>query len=202
MPGRSGQCRIYYALRAQEQPVSRGGHRSRGDRRALGTRAHRRRSRSAADGRGGEHGWQPPIEQSDRAIDWLQDDTALVLRKIHSADGAPGVHDVLLERRFSLFDAHREPDLTGEPGALIARRDGPSAAPRATALFGSGSCSPSILRTRSGVRPLRRSGPSQPPYCPSSALQPRASQPAATRDPLRGASVRSVICISISITGL
>ncbi|MFZ1098963.1 MAG: hydrogenase maturation protein [Steroidobacteraceae bacterium] len=68
------------------------------------------------------HGWQPPLRQAQRAIDWMHDDSATVLRKIHSADGFPGVEDVLYGRRFRLFDACSEGRLTGAPGALIARR--------------------------------------------------------------------------------
>jgi putative two-component system protein, hydrogenase maturation factor HypX/HoxX len=71
--------------------------------------------------RGDDQGWQPPLRQSQRAIDWARDATALVLRKIHSADGAPGVEDLLFDRRFRLFDAHPERRLAGRPGTLIAR---------------------------------------------------------------------------------
>jgi putative two-component system hydrogenase maturation factor HypX/HoxX len=71
-----------------------------------------------------EHGWQPPMRQLDRAIDWGRDDTATVLRKIHSADGFPGVEDLLFNRRFRLFDAHSEGCLAGRPGMIIARRHG------------------------------------------------------------------------------
>lgn len=70
----------------------------------------------------GRHGWQPPLLQAQRTIDWLRDDTATVLRKLHAADGSPGVEDTLLERRFRLFDGHREERLGGRPGTLIARR--------------------------------------------------------------------------------
>ena len=69
-----------------------------------------------------QHGWQPPLRQAQRAIDWMRDDSATVLRKIYSADGFPGVEDILLDRRFRLFDAHPEDHLSGAPGALIARR--------------------------------------------------------------------------------
>ncbi len=70
------------------------------------------------------HGWQPPLRQADRAIDWSRDDTEAVLRKIHAADGFPGVEDLLFNRRFRLFDAHAEGSLTGRPGMIIARRHG------------------------------------------------------------------------------
>jgi putative two-component system protein, hydrogenase maturation factor HypX/HoxX len=67
-------------------------------------------------------GWQPPLRQVQRAIDWTRDDTKTVLRKIHSADGSPGVEDLLFDRCFRLFDAHPETHLAGQPGMLIARR--------------------------------------------------------------------------------
>jgi putative two-component system hydrogenase maturation factor HypX/HoxX len=34
---------------------------------------------------------RPPMRQTDRAIDWLQDKTATIVRKIRAADSAPGV---------------------------------------------------------------------------------------------------------------
>jgi putative two-component system hydrogenase maturation factor HypX/HoxX len=71
--------------------------------------------------RGAPHGWQPPLRQGERAINWARDDTATVLRKIHSADGFPGVEDQLFGHRFRLFDAHAETRLAGEAGVLIAR---------------------------------------------------------------------------------
>lgn len=68
------------------------------------------------------HGWQPPMRQADRAIDWVRDHTATILRKIHSADGSPGLSDLLFNRRYRLFDASAESELRGVPGTLIARR--------------------------------------------------------------------------------
>jgi len=75
----------------------------------------------AGSNRSDTHGWQPPLPAAQRTIDWARDTTAVVLRKIRSADGAPGVEDRLLERRFRLFDAHPERRLAGRPGTLIAR---------------------------------------------------------------------------------
>ena len=40
----------------------------------------------------------PLMTQNDRAIDWRHDRTETVLRKIYSADGAPGVRDTLCEK--------------------------------------------------------------------------------------------------------
>lgn len=71
---------------------------------------------------GAVHVWQPLLRQAERAIDWHTDSTATVLRKIHSADGAPGLEDELAGRRFRLFDAHAEAGLKGPPGWLLARR--------------------------------------------------------------------------------
>lgn len=61
---------------------------------------------------------------ADRRIDWRHDDTATVLRKIRSADGAPGVPDALFDRPVRLFDAHRAVGLRGPPGSLLARGGG------------------------------------------------------------------------------
>jgi putative two-component system hydrogenase maturation factor HypX/HoxX len=67
------------------------------------------------------HGWRPVLRQADRGIDWERDDTAAVLRKIHSADGFPGVEDTIAGHRFRLLDAHAEMRLAGRPGSLIGR---------------------------------------------------------------------------------
>jgi putative two-component system hydrogenase maturation factor HypX/HoxX len=69
---------------------------------------------------------RPLMKQADRAIDWARDDTQAVLRKIHAADGFPGVRDSLLGCEVHLFGAHEEgaPPRGGTPGAVIATRDG------------------------------------------------------------------------------
>jgi putative two-component system hydrogenase maturation factor HypX/HoxX len=67
--------------------------------------------------------WQPSVPKAQRAINWEADETSEVLRKIHSADGFPGVEDSLFDRRFRLFDAQREGRLGGRPGEILARRD-------------------------------------------------------------------------------
>ena len=65
------------------------------------------------------------VRAGDRAIDWTRDETVTVLRKIHSADGFPGVRDRLLGRDVRLFGAHMEQALHGtHPGTVIATRDG------------------------------------------------------------------------------
>jgi putative two-component system hydrogenase maturation factor HypX/HoxX len=66
---------------------------------------------------------RPLMKQADRRIDWQHDDTATVLRKIDAGDGFPGVADELFGEPCHIFDARREARLTGEPGAVIARRE-------------------------------------------------------------------------------
>jgi putative two-component system hydrogenase maturation factor HypX/HoxX len=72
------------------------------------------------------HGrWQPPLKQTERAVDWQSDSTTEVLSKLRSGDGMPGVLDSLFGRRFYLYDARPETRLRGvlgkAPGEVIAR---------------------------------------------------------------------------------
>ena len=81
----------------------------------------------AFDDTGLRGAWQPPMRPADRRIDWQHEDTAQVLRKLHAADGVPGVPDELFGRPCQLFDAHAEPGwppgLTAPaPGQVVARR--------------------------------------------------------------------------------
>ncbi len=74
---------------------------------------------------------RPLLQQAERGINWQQDDSATVLRKIRAADGFPGVADHLFGQPCHLFDAWPEAALRGAPGELIARRE--TALLRATA---------------------------------------------------------------------
>ena len=67
---------------------------------------------------------RPPMRQADRAIDWMQDKTAMIVRKIRAADSAPGVLGTLLGQTCFLYGAHEEDRLQGPPGQILARRDG------------------------------------------------------------------------------
>ncbi len=67
---------------------------------------------------------RPLMTQDVRAIDWSADSTDCVVRKIHGAEGHPGVLDVIDGRQFHLFGAHRETCLRGRPGEIIAQRTG------------------------------------------------------------------------------
>jgi putative two-component system hydrogenase maturation factor HypX/HoxX len=66
---------------------------------------------------------RPVMRQADRAIDWRQDDTQTVLRKIDAADGFPGVADSLFGEPCHLYDAWLDEGFKGEPGEVIARRE-------------------------------------------------------------------------------
>ncbi len=77
--------------------------------------------RLTGDGGGTQIKCRPLARQSDRKIDWLQDDTQTILRKIRSGDGVPGVKDRLFDQEVSLFDAHIAPGRSGTPGAVVAR---------------------------------------------------------------------------------
>jgi putative two-component system protein, hydrogenase maturation factor HypX/HoxX len=66
-----------------------------------------------------------PIRQKDRAIDCWKDSTNTLLKKIHAADGFPGVLDTLYGKSYYLFDACIEGTLHGNtPGEIIAKRNG------------------------------------------------------------------------------
>jgi putative two-component system hydrogenase maturation factor HypX/HoxX len=70
---------------------------------------------------------RPLMRQADRAIDWAQDDSACVLRKLHAADGTPGVLDEVLGLPVYLYGAHLEGGArppAAAPGAVVAQRDG------------------------------------------------------------------------------
>lgn len=91
-------------------------------------------ARFSAGGTGGEGAdrpaasiWRGPLRQADRQIDWSSDTSAIVLAKIRSADGHPGVQAELFGLPCRLFDAHAAGSNalgTSPPGALIGRRDG------------------------------------------------------------------------------
>ncbi len=63
----------------------------------------------------------PMMCQAERALDWKKHSTAEILRRIHAADGVPGVLDNIAGKSVYLFNAHAEPNLRGKPGTLIAQ---------------------------------------------------------------------------------
>ncbi|TJY60034.1 hydrogenase maturation protein [Sinimarinibacterium sp. CAU 1509] len=67
---------------------------------------------------------RPLMRQSDRAIDWQRDDCASLLRKLHAADGAPGLQASLMGVPCKLYDARPEScAVDAAPGSVVARRD-------------------------------------------------------------------------------
>lgn len=71
---------------------------------------------------------RPLMRQADRQINWETDKTEMVVRKIHAADGFPGVLDRICDLDYLIFGAHFEDVLGGEstasPGEIIATRHG------------------------------------------------------------------------------
>ena len=63
---------------------------------------------------------RPMMRQKDRAINWSEHTTEEILRKIHAADGSPGVLDNINGQGFYLFNAHRAENLSGKPGQIVA----------------------------------------------------------------------------------
>ncbi|WP_369252909.1 enoyl-CoA hydratase-related protein [Streptomyces sp. R41] len=67
---------------------------------------------------------RPYLDQSVRRIDWAEDSTQTVMRKLRAADSQPGVLDVLLGAEWYLHGGHPESVLRGRPGELLASRAG------------------------------------------------------------------------------
>ena len=65
-----------------------------------------------------------PCRQADRRIDWSAEPTSAVLARLRAADSSPGVLDVIGGAEYYLVGGHPEDDLRGEPGTILARRDG------------------------------------------------------------------------------
>jgi putative two-component system protein, hydrogenase maturation factor HypX/HoxX len=76
-------------------------------------------SRSDVRGR-----YRPLLKPEQRRIDWSSDPVWTIVRKIRSADGAPGILDEIGGMPVYLYDAHAEGGLVGRPGDIIARRHG------------------------------------------------------------------------------
>jgi putative two-component system hydrogenase maturation factor HypX/HoxX len=71
---------------------------------------------------------RPSMKQIDRRIDWATDTTEAIVRKIHSADGFPGVLERICDVEYFMFGAHFEDELgkntIASPGEIIAVRHG------------------------------------------------------------------------------
>ncbi len=60
------------------------------------------------------------MKQKDRTINWQQQTSDEILRRIHAADGSPGVLDDISGRSVYLYNAHKADQLSGKPGDIIA----------------------------------------------------------------------------------
>ncbi len=58
--------------------------------------------------------WNPYLKQEKRKIDWENDSTREILKKIYASDGYPGVLDVIKQKEVYLFDAWEEKELAIE----------------------------------------------------------------------------------------
>jgi putative two-component system protein, hydrogenase maturation factor HypX/HoxX len=67
---------------------------------------------------------RPPCRQADRRIDWPAEPTEAVLAKLHAADSSPGVLDEIGGTEYYLVGGYPEDELRGQPGTILARRDG------------------------------------------------------------------------------
>ena len=67
---------------------------------------------------------RPPCRQADRRIDWAAEPTEAVLAKLHAADSSPGVLDEIGDTEYYLIGGHPDDELRGQPGTVLARRDG------------------------------------------------------------------------------
>ena len=71
-----------------------------------------------------EGSWQGLMKQHDRQINWKDDATETIVRKINAADSNPGVVDEFLGVPVYLYGAWPEEELVGRPGRVIARSNG------------------------------------------------------------------------------
>ncbi len=68
--------------------------------------------------------WRPAMGQEVRQLDWGQDSPELLLRKLHAADGSPGVRDALFGEPCHLFEAQLDADPPGgRPGEVVGWRE-------------------------------------------------------------------------------
>jgi putative two-component system hydrogenase maturation factor HypX/HoxX len=67
---------------------------------------------------------RPACRQEHRRIDWQGEPTTSVLAKLRAADSRPGVLDLIGDTEYFLFGGYEEDELRGDPGAIVARRDG------------------------------------------------------------------------------
>jgi putative two-component system hydrogenase maturation factor HypX/HoxX len=66
---------------------------------------------------------KPKVGQELRKIDWQEDSTEHILRKVYASEGQPGALATLEGQEYYIFDVHPEEELKGKPGELLAYRN-------------------------------------------------------------------------------
>lgn len=66
----------------------------------------------------------PRLTQEDRQIDWDNDNTHTIIKKINMSDSYPGVKENLLGTTCFMYGVHKEGELRGKPKDILAKRDG------------------------------------------------------------------------------
>lgn len=65
----------------------------------------------------------PTMKQADHKLDWTNDSTEVLARKIRSADSNPGVLDTVFGEEYYLYGCHVEDTFKGNIGEIIGFRD-------------------------------------------------------------------------------
>ena len=63
------------------------------------------------------------ISQNNRKIDWQNDNSQTIIRKINSADSSPGILTNFFDNEYFLYDAHIEKKLKGKPKEILAKHE-------------------------------------------------------------------------------
>jgi len=63
------------------------------------------------------------ISQNNRKIDWQNDNSQTIIRKINSADSSPGILTNFFDNEYFLYDAHVEKKMKGKPKKILAKRE-------------------------------------------------------------------------------
>jgi len=72
----------------------------------------------------GDGTWNDLMTQAERRIDWQQDDSQTILRKINCADGNPGTLDIINDQEVYLHNARLDDSQRGTPGEILATCNG------------------------------------------------------------------------------
>jgi len=67
--------------------------------------------------------YHPPMKQIDRAINWEQDSTDQIIRKLNASDSRPGVLDTLENISVYLYHGIKEEKLTGKVKEVLGTKD-------------------------------------------------------------------------------